>query len=137
MTILKRIKNKGRTEGLIIGAVLGAAAATVASLLFAPKSGKDLRKDISEGTSKTLEHADDYLDTAKKKGSKLVDDVEKSASEYLNLAGDKTDNAFSKAKGLFKRKANEAEDMMEDTTDALKDKYNDKGQNYNTYQYKR
>lgn len=134
---MKRIRDKGRTEGLIIGVVLGAAVATVASLLFAPKSGKDLRKDISEGTSKTLEQADDYLDTAKKQGSKLADDVEKSAFEYLNLAGDKTDNAFSKAKGLFKRKTNEAEDMVEDTTETLKDKYNNQGQHYNTYQYKR
>src|SRR5699024_2244697 len=134
---IDKIRKISRAEGFILGAVVGAATASIASLLFAPKSGKDLRKDISEGTSKTLEQADDYLDAAKQKGSQMVEDVEKSASEYFNLVGNKTDDASSKTKKLFKRKTDEVEDKVEETTDSLKDKYKDKGQKYNTYQYKR
>jgi len=134
--MIDKIRNESRAEGFILGAVVGAAAATIASLLFAPKSGKDLRKDISEGTNKTLEQADDYLDTAMQKGSQMVEDVEKSASEYFNLDGDKTDNVMSKTKKLFERKADEVQESVEETTDSLKDKYNDKGEKYNTYQYK-
>src|SRR5699024_6937445 len=134
--MIDKIRNESRAEGFILGAVVGAAAATIASLLFAPKSGKDLRKDISEGTNKTLEQADDYLDTAMKKGSKKLEDIEKSASEYFNLDGDKTDNVMSKTKKLFERKADEIQESVEETTDSLKDKYNDKGEKYNTYQYK-
>ena len=133
---MKRIRDEGRMEGLVVGALFGAAVAAIATLLFAPKSGKELRKDIGEGTSKTLEHADEYLDTAKKKGSKMVEDAEKSASQYLDLAAGKSEGALSKAKGLFNRKKNEAADMVDDTAETLKDKYNDKGESYNTYQYK-
>ena len=134
--MIDKIRNESRAEGFILGAIAGAAAAAIASLLFAPKSGKDLRKDISEGTSKTLEQADGYLDAAKQKGSQMVDDVEKSASEYFNLAGNKTDDVVSKTKKLFERKPDKAEEAVEETTDSLKDKYNDKGQKYNTYQYR-
>ncbi len=131
-------RNKGRTEGFVLGAVLGAAAAAVASLLFAPKSGKELRKDISEGTSKTFENADEYFATAKKRGSEIVEDVEKTASSYLNVAGEKTDEAFSKAKGMFNRKKEEAADIVDElTTDEPKHRYNDNPQRYNTYQFKR
>ena len=57
---MKRVRDRGRQEGFVVGAVVGAVVASVASLLFAPKSGKDLRRDISEGTNETLEQADDY-----------------------------------------------------------------------------
>lgn len=136
--MIRKIRNEGRTEGFIVGALIGAATAAVASLLFAPKSGKELRKDISEGTSKTFENADGYLDTAKKRGSQIVEDVEKSASSYLSIAGDKTEEALSKAKGLFKKKAKEAEELVEDIVeDEPKYKYNYNGKKYNTYQFKR
>lgn len=136
--MIRKIRNEGRTEGFIVGALIGAATAAVASLLFAPKSGKDLRKDIKEGTNKTLENADGYFDTAKKRGTEIVEDVEKSASSYLSVAGEKTDEALTKAKGLFKKKAKEAEELVEDVVeDEPKHKYNYNGKKYNTYQFKK
>lgn len=136
--MIRKIRNEGRAEGFIIGALIGAATAAVASLLFAPKSGKDLRKDIKEGTNKTLENADGYFDTAKKRGTEIVEDVEKSASSYLSVAGEKTDEALTKAKGLFKKKAKEAEELVEDVVeDEPKHKYNYNGKKYNTYQFKK
>lgn len=136
--MLRKIRKVGRTEGFVVGAIIGAATAAAASLLFAPKSGKDLRKDISEGTNKTLENVDGYFDTAKKRGTGIVEDVEKSASSYLSVAGEKTDEALSKAKALFNKKAKEAEELVEDVVeDEPKYKYNYNGKKYNTYQFKR
>lgn len=96
-------KDEHRAEGFIIGALVGAAIAAIAALLFAPKSGKALRKDIGQGTDKALDQADQYLDTARDRGQEVVEDVEQSASEYFNVASDKADEAASKTKGFFKK----------------------------------
>ena len=45
--------NKHGKKGIAIGAVIGAVAGVVAGILFAPKSGKETRKDIKDVASKT------------------------------------------------------------------------------------
>ena len=41
-------ENNGMAKGLMIGFVAGAVAGAVVALLYAPKSGKELRRDIKE-----------------------------------------------------------------------------------------
>lgn len=112
-------KDKFRVEGLIAGLLIGAIVAAVTSLLFAPKSGKELRTDIGKGTSKALDHADDYLDTARKKGGAVVEDVSQAASSYFNVASDKADEAMNKTKGFFNRKSKEVENKVEEVADEI------------------
>ncbi len=110
-------KNQNKTEGFIIGAIFGATVSAIAALLFAPKSGKDLRKDIGEGT-------DEYLELARKKGTEVMHEVEDAADaavSYFSLAGDKVEETLSKTKGIFSQKKEEAKDMAEETTEEVKD----------------
>lgn len=112
-------KDKFRVEGLIAGLLIGALVSAITSLLFAPKSGKELRSDIGKGTSKALDQADDYIDTARKKGEHLVDDVSDAASSYFDVAHDKVDDTVGKTKGLFNRKAKDVEDKVEEVADEI------------------
>lgn len=112
-------KDKFRVEGLIAGLFIGAVVAAVTSLLFAPKSGKELRTDIGKGTNKALGQADEYLDTARQKGGEVVDDVSEAASSYFNVASDKVDETMTKTKGFFNRKANDVEDKVEEVADEI------------------
>ncbi len=41
-------ENSGMAKGLMIGFVAGAVAGAVVALLYAPKSGKELRRDIKD-----------------------------------------------------------------------------------------
>lgn len=128
-------REMGRMEGFLLGAIVGALISSIVSLLFAPKSGKELREDIVDNTNKTLEHADDYVELARKKGSEVMGDVEKIASTYWNVASDKVDDAVSKSKSMFKHSAEE----VDETVEKLADKYMENaenGQKYNTYQFK-
>lgn len=106
-------RDKFRVEGLIIGLLIGAIVAAITSLLFAPKSGKDLRKDISHGTKEAWDHADEYLDTARKKGQEVVHDVSETASSYFDVASDKAKDAASKTKNMFNRKSSKAEKKVQ------------------------
>ena len=68
---------------LLLGALAGAAVAGVATLLFAPKSGKDLRKDIGRQTDKAIDGAKDYMDIAQDKGSDILDSAQEAGSDLM------------------------------------------------------
>ncbi len=97
-------------EGFLFGAIFGAAVSGIVALLFAPKSGKEFRKDISEGTARTLESTDEYLELAREKGTQVIHDVEDAALAYFNLA-------TGKAEEIVEDTADKAEEVVEDTAD--------------------
>lgn len=94
---MNRKKEGSRFEGFLIGAVFGATISAIATLLFAPKSGKDFRKEIGEGTAKTLESTDEYLELAREKGTQVIHDVEDAAMSYFNLATKKVEEKIDDA----------------------------------------
>lgn len=92
---------------LIIGGGIGA----VIALLFAPKSGKELREDIADASRKGLEkgkeaaaqlqeRAGEYYETGREKASDLYQTAQGKASEYsekAKAAAARTANPFSAA----------------------------------------
>ncbi|MER3524455.1 MAG: hypothetical protein C4326_10410 [Ignavibacteria bacterium] len=59
---------KGLVTGTLIGGIIGATIA----LLYAPKSGRELRTDIKQKTSKLLNDAERAIEHAKEKVSTTV-----------------------------------------------------------------
>ncbi|MBR5418759.1 YtxH domain-containing protein [Candidatus Saccharibacteria bacterium] len=54
----KKAKKQDSGNGkFILGAALGAIGGAIAGVLFAPKSGKETRKDIADGTKKVAKKA--------------------------------------------------------------------------------
>ena len=66
-----------------LGIVVGATAGAITALLLAPKSGKKLRKEIADEStkrineieSKVVEAGKEYLDRASKYGEQLLNDT--------------------------------------------------------------
>ena len=92
---------------LIIGGGIGA----VIALLFAPKSGKELREDIADASRKGLEkgkeaasqlqeRAGEYYETGRERASELYQTAQDKAAEYSDkamAAAARTRNPFSAA----------------------------------------
>ena len=92
---------------LIIGGGIGA----VIALLFAPKSGKELREDIADASRKGLEkgkeaasqlqqRAGEYYETSREKASELYQTAQGKAGEFsekAKAAAARTANPFSAA----------------------------------------
>jgi gas vesicle protein len=92
---------------LIIGGSIGA----VIALLFAPKSGKELREDIADASRKGLEkgkeaasqlqeRAGEYYETGREKAGELYQSAQEKAAEYSDkakAAAARTANPFSAA----------------------------------------
>lgn len=62
-----------KNGGFFLGALFGASVAGIAALLYAPKSGKELRRDIAVEVDQFLDSAGDYTDYAVERGVELYD----------------------------------------------------------------
>lgn len=91
---------------LLIGGGIGA----IIALLFAPKSGQELRGDIADVTRKGVEKgketaalvgekAGDYYEVTREKASELYQTAQEKASEYKAKAGELTEKAREAAQG--------------------------------------
>ena len=92
--------------------LVGAGIGAVLALLFAPKSGEELRNDIADATRKGIDKsreaaqqigakATEYYDTGKQKAGEYYDAARETAGEYYEAtrerAADLYDTASSKA----------------------------------------
>jgi gas vesicle protein len=90
--------------GLLIGGALGA----LAGILFAPKSGKELRSDIKEKGSKVLKDAKETYVDASTKVKEIIEEAKHQAKEMKKEAegtgekiADEVQEKISQVKKVF------------------------------------
>lgn len=74
--------NKQRGKDWIIGAAVGSLIGSVAALLLAPKSGKELRADLANQAHRIGEKAQDVAGALSEKTQHLAQSVGKHSSEW-------------------------------------------------------
>ncbi len=93
-----------------VGVVLGSLVGSAAGVLFAPKSGKETRKDLKDIAEKSVE-------TVKAKTNELSDAVQETYSEALNKF-----NKFSEEKLTdLKKVASDVEEKAEEKAKEVKE----------------
>lgn len=114
-------------KGLFIGLLTGGAIGALLALLYAPKSGKELRTDIKNKTDEYLHDAEQYISDAKVKAKELINDGKKKSEKIISDAKEKSDELLKDAEHIFKTaktKAGEAvhsgKKAFEDETSKLK-----------------
>lgn len=83
------MSEKGNGKDFIVGAVIGGIVGAVTALLFAPKSGKELRQDISEQAQQIGE-----------KTKEIASDVSHKTQEIAKTVGTQTTELLGKAKDV-------------------------------------
>lgn len=89
--------SKGLLVGFLTGGIVGAAVA----LLYAPKSGKELRQDIKGKTDELLDEAEKYLDVAKEKATNMYNEGRKKSEQLVADAKVKADVIIKDAEKVF------------------------------------
>ena len=84
---------KSTLKGGIIGVILGA----IGGILFAPKSGKDTRKDIKDAAVKANHEAEKKLKELHAELNEKADEAKALASEYSGKAKEEFDELAKKA----------------------------------------
>ncbi|WP_055105227.1 YtxH domain-containing protein [Paenibacillus ihumii] len=100
------------TKGLIIGALLGAAAA----LLYAPKPGRELRSDLSEKLSAATDKSKEVAAVVGEKATDLAKNVTEKTTDLAKTVSASAGNILSSAK---EASADVAEDVKRASDDVM------------------
>lgn len=91
--------SKNFLYGFILGGIVGAALA----FLYAPRTGKELRDSIKNGTGKTISELDGYFEYARNSVGQVVNEAKKKSEELVNQAKNlmqESEELLSKAKDI-------------------------------------
>lgn len=94
-------ENNGFGKGLLIGLITGAAIGSVIALLYAPKSGKELRGDIRRKGEDLLEDAENLFEKAKDKASQIINDGKKKSEKLVSDAKVRVDQLLDEAEKIL------------------------------------
>jgi len=107
-------------KGLLIGGLIGAAA----GILFAPKSGKETREDISRKTQELLVKAKDEYEIALEKSKKAYEAAVEKMKDVQAAVKKKAHEAEEKVEGLAE-KLDESKGRLKKALDAGIEAYRD------------
>ncbi|OGU77034.1 MAG: gas vesicle protein [Ignavibacteria bacterium RBG_16_34_14] len=117
--------NQGK--GLLIGLLIGGAIGAVLGLLFAPKSGRELRQDIKNKSDEYLDDAEKYITDARTKAKDLINEGKRRSEQLISDAKTKSGELLKDAERIFKDAKAKTSNVVEtgkktfaDETDKLK-----------------
>lgn len=135
-------KESNLSKGLLIGFLTGGIVGAALALLYAPKSGKELRKDIKDRADEWMDETEKFLETAKvkaenalnegkKKGEQLIadakvkaDDILKDAEKIFSQVKDKAGDAVAQGKETLTSEAGRVKSAVKAGVDAYKESKN-------------
>jgi gas vesicle protein len=77
------MSNSNYSKGLITGLIIGAVAGAITALLTTPKTGEELRKDISDKSKDLLDQTKDIIDDIKVKAGNAIEGVIDNAKQKI------------------------------------------------------
>ncbi len=114
---MREINNSNSSaKGFLIGVIAGGVAGGLTALLYAPKSGKELRRDIGRKKDKLVKDVDRYYDDTRKRLDNMIEEGKKKAESLLNDAKSKADGLANGAGNLYKQ----GMDFISDETTRIK-----------------
>ncbi|MCB0729122.1 MAG: YtxH domain-containing protein [Ignavibacteriae bacterium] len=106
---------KGLLLGLITGGLVGAAIA----LLYAPKSGRELRSDIRLKKDELLDDTSEYLQIAKTKASDMINEGKRKSEELITDARKKANSLIGDANSILNDAKEKATNTLGETKEKL------------------
>ncbi|HMQ68794.1 MAG TPA: YtxH domain-containing protein [Ignavibacteria bacterium] len=120
--------NENSTKIFIGGLITGGVIGGLTALIFAPKSGREFRRDISDKGNELLDDTEMLIEDAKSKASKILKDAKKTAEELIKDAGEKVEKLSHNTENLISQSRNKLEDNVSRIKEAVKtgvEAYND------------
>ncbi len=94
-------ENDGMAKGLIVGFIAGSVVGAVLALLYAPKTGKELRADIKQKTGEFIEEADDYLTKAQKRATEIINEGKQRSQVLISDARKRAESLLGDAERII------------------------------------
>ncbi len=87
----------GMAKGLLIGFLFGSFAGAITALLYAPKSGKELRSDIKKKAGDLAGDAQEYVRAARSKTVDLINQGKTRSDQLVTEAREKAEHILDDA----------------------------------------
>lgn len=97
--------NGSYTRGFLMGALVGGAIGGIVALLFAPKSGRELRRDIADKTEEVYDKAQKYFtkdDEAPREFDDVINEGRLRAERIVTSARTQAENILESAEQVLK-----------------------------------
>jgi gas vesicle protein len=94
-------EKNGFGKGLLIGLLAGGALGAIAALLYAPKSGKELRSDIKRRANDLAGDATDYVRTARTKTLDIINEGKTRSDQVVANAKEKAETILGSAEKVL------------------------------------
>ncbi len=88
-------------KGLLVGLLAGGAIGALLGLLFAPKSGRELREEIKNKSDEYMDDAEKYIADARVKAKDLINEGKKRSEKLITDAKTKSDELLKDAEKIF------------------------------------
>jgi len=112
------------SKGFLLGAIVGGAVGAITALLLAPKSGKELREDLSRKSSDLIDKAQDIIGekqtqilTGVNEGKIQADKIVQNAKEQAGSLMNSADRMIQEARF----RASSAKEIIQDNTAKIMD----------------
>ncbi|HKI77580.1 MAG TPA: YtxH domain-containing protein [Ignavibacteriaceae bacterium] len=93
--------DNGAGKGLLFGLIAGGAIGAVLGMLYAPKSGRELRDELRSKSDEYLDDADRYLAEAKDRAKELINEGKKRSDKLISDAKVKSDELLKDAEKVL------------------------------------
>jgi gas vesicle protein len=94
-------ENSGLAKGLFIGFLVGGIAGAVTALLYAPKSGRELRGDIKRKTDEIKGDVSDYIRSTGTRTTEMVNRGKNRSDEIVASAREKAEHIMDDAEKVL------------------------------------
>ncbi|BBH19100.1 hypothetical protein Back11_04450 [Paenibacillus baekrokdamisoli] len=106
---------KSKTRNFLLGALAGGIAGSVTALLLAPKSGRELRKDIVVGAQQVSERTVQIASQVGESTTRLARQVGNGATEFAGKARDTASNVIESVRSW---RSPQVDGELDDISDA-------------------
>ena len=88
-------------KGLLVGFISGAIVGGILALLYAPKSGKELRQDIASRSGEISDDVQDYLKDVQVKAKDVITESKEKSASLISEAKQKAESLLRDAEALL------------------------------------
>lgn len=115
------MENRSTAKHFFTGFIAGGVLAGVTALLFAPKSGREFRKDIDKKRKVLINEAEEYWETAKTKTAGIITDSKRKAEEIISDAKGKASSIFGQGRDFVTGEAGKVKDAVKARVDTYRE----------------
>ncbi len=94
-------ENDGMAKGLLIGFLAGSVVGAIIALLYAPKSGKELRKDIKEKAGDIKDEVGEKLKFARAKAVDIINEGKRLSDQIVSDAKEQAGHILADAEKIL------------------------------------